>query len=98
MRNRRDRDHFWCHRVNNLKGLARHYQRNANKTGHVITVLTEHKAVLDLACWNVMAGTLLIWKSIAMVSSARQFELRSVKTRCGQRDMATTKLGHSAHR
>ena len=30
-----------------IKGLARYYQRNANKTGHVITVLTEHKAVLD---------------------------------------------------
>ena len=30
-----------------IKGAAKYYQRNFNKTGHIITVLTEHKAVLD---------------------------------------------------
>ena len=32
-----------------IKGLAKYYERNTGKTGHVITVLTEHKAVID-AC------------------------------------------------
>jgi len=30
-----------------IKGAAKYYQRNTGKTGHIITVLTEHKAVLD---------------------------------------------------
>jgi cysteine desulfurase len=30
-----------------IKGAAKYYQRNLGKTGHIITVLTEHKAVLD---------------------------------------------------
>jgi len=30
-----------------IKGAAYYYAKNQNKTGHVITVLTEHKAVLD---------------------------------------------------
>ena len=30
-----------------IKGIANYYQRNSGQTGHIITVLTEHKAVLD---------------------------------------------------
>ena len=30
-----------------IKGVAQYYARNAKKAGHVITVLTEHKAVVD---------------------------------------------------
>ncbi len=36
-----------------IKGIAKYYERNAGKTGHIITVLTEHKAVLD-ACKALM--------------------------------------------
>ena len=31
-----------------IKGIANYYQRNSGQTGHIITVLTEHKAVLRL--------------------------------------------------
>ena len=30
-----------------IKGLANYYHRNKGKTGHIVTPLTEHKAVLD---------------------------------------------------
>ena len=30
-----------------IKGIAQYYKRNTGNTGHIITVLTEHKAVLD---------------------------------------------------
>ena len=30
-----------------IKGVAQYYVRNAGKAGHIITVLTEHKAVVD---------------------------------------------------
>ena len=30
-----------------IKGVAKYFERNKGKTGHIITVLTEHKAVLD---------------------------------------------------
>lgn len=30
-----------------IKGVADYYKRNTEETGHIITVLTEHKAVLD---------------------------------------------------
>jgi cysteine desulfurase len=30
-----------------IKGIAQYYKRNTGKTGHIITVKTEHKAVLD---------------------------------------------------
>jgi cysteine desulfurase len=30
-----------------IKGVAQYYARNAKKAGHIITVLTEHKAVVD---------------------------------------------------
>ena len=37
-----------------IKGIAKYYERNnEGKTGHIITVLTEHKAVLD-ACKALM--------------------------------------------
>ena len=37
-----------------IKGIAKYYERNNDgKTGHIITVLTEHKAVLD-ACKALM--------------------------------------------
>jgi cysteine desulfurase len=36
-----------------IKGIAKYYERNTGKPGHIITVLTEHKAVLD-ACKALM--------------------------------------------
>ena len=36
-----------------IKGIAKYYERNIGKPGHIITVLTEHKAVVD-ACKALM--------------------------------------------